>query len=119
MGSVPTQLWSTSDIGNRIGVSRERARQLIAGPDFPDPVQATGRTRLWDPDDVEAWITEHRPEATHDDIAGIGHHLSETTFLGRSPAAGRIFDLLQDAPDDEITDAFDALQELRRRRGIS
>ncbi len=58
---MPTQLISTSDIGRRLGVSRERARQLINGEGFPEPVQEVGRTRLWDPADIERWIETNRP----------------------------------------------------------
>ena len=59
---MPTQLLSTADVGRRLDVSRERARQLIASDDFPAPVQQVGRTRLWDPADIERWIGEHRPD---------------------------------------------------------
>ncbi len=61
IASLPVRLWSTSDIARRLGVGRERARQLIASAAFPAPEHQTGRTRLWNPDLVERWIAEHRP----------------------------------------------------------
>lgn len=63
-------LWSTSDIGRRLGLSRERARQLINTDGFPIHAQQTGRTRLWDPEVVERWITEHRPGDTKEKANG-------------------------------------------------
>jgi len=55
-------LWSTGDIGSRLGISAERARQLSHRDSFPAPVVDRGKVRLWRPDAVEAWITEHRPD---------------------------------------------------------
>lgn len=68
MASLPVRLWSTSDIARRLGVSRERARQLIASADFPAHEHETGRTRLWNPDLVERWIAEHRPGDAKDAV---------------------------------------------------
>ncbi|ADP78362.1 DNA-directed RNA polymerase sigma-70 factor [Pseudofrankia inefficax] len=61
MGDVP-QLWTTKDIGAHLGISRERARQLSHGDDFPAPVGQVGHIRMWSAPDVEAWATEHRPD---------------------------------------------------------
>lgn len=57
ISDVAELLVPTSPTGT---VSRERADQISRRPGFPPPTQ-TGRTgRLWDEDDVAAWIAEHR-----------------------------------------------------------
>jgi predicted DNA-binding transcriptional regulator AlpA len=61
MGDLP-QLWTTKDIAARLGVSRERARQLSHGDDFPRPAGQVGHIRVWSADAIEEWIKEHRPE---------------------------------------------------------
>ncbi|ONH59650.1 hypothetical protein CcI49_17055 [Frankia sp. CcI49] len=62
------QLWTTSDIANRIGTSRERARQLTKTDTFPRPITRglRGAVPFWRPEDVENWITIHRPDAVRD-----------------------------------------------------
>ena len=52
---------TTGDIGRRLGVSRTRAAQLAARPDFPRPARTVGRVRVWHAADIEAWIAVHRP----------------------------------------------------------
>lgn len=54
-------VWRTGAIGRRLGVSRERARQLSHRPDFPRPVGRLDGARAWATDDVEWWIAQHRP----------------------------------------------------------
>ena len=44
-------------IGQMLGVSLQRARQLAAEPGFPEPSQVAGRSRLWHRYEVEAWAT--------------------------------------------------------------
>ena len=61
MAELP-QLWTTKDIGARLGTSRERARQLSHGEDFPAPAGQVGHIRVWSSADVEAWIADHRPD---------------------------------------------------------
>ncbi|ETA00143.1 RNA polymerase subunit sigma-70 [Frankia sp. CcI156] len=56
-------LWTTGDIGRRLGITAERARQLSHRPDFPAPHIDQGTVRLWQPADVETWITQYRPAA--------------------------------------------------------
>lgn len=56
------RLLSTSDVGRRLGVGRERGRQIVNRDDFPDAKQQVGRTRLWRSSDVEKWVAENRPE---------------------------------------------------------
>lgn len=57
ISDVADLLRPTSPTGT---VSRERADQISRRETFPAPKQ-TGRTgRLWDEDEVIAWIAEHR-----------------------------------------------------------
>jgi prophage regulatory protein len=49
------------DIARRLGVSRNRAQQLMARPTFPDAFDELPVGRIWLAADVEAWIAEHRP----------------------------------------------------------
>lgn len=55
-------MWTTGDIGRRLGISAERARQLSHRDGFPAPTVSHGKVRLWRPTDVEAWIKENRPD---------------------------------------------------------
>jgi prophage regulatory protein len=49
------------EIAERLGVSRTRARQLVASKGFPDPcVLRMGS--VWSRTDVEAWIRRNRPQ---------------------------------------------------------
>lgn len=52
----------SGDIAARLGVTRERARQLSHRADFPAPTKTIGTLRAWRSADVEAWIAEHRPD---------------------------------------------------------
>jgi prophage regulatory protein len=53
-----------AEIGRRLGgVSRQRVQQIVNRPDFPKPVKVLDMGKVWDADDVEAWIREHRPES--------------------------------------------------------
>lgn len=43
------------------GVSKTRADQISRYPSFPKPIQQGPRLRIWDRDEVIAWIETHRP----------------------------------------------------------
>jgi predicted DNA-binding transcriptional regulator AlpA len=43
------------EIGQMLGVTLQRAQQLAAQPDFPEPSRTVGRSRLWRRDEVETW----------------------------------------------------------------
>lgn len=53
-----------AEIADLLGVSRQRVDQLSREPDFPAPLSTLRVGRVWNAGDVEAWIAEHRPEAT-------------------------------------------------------
>lgn len=52
---------SLSDIARKLGVTRERVRQLAKEPGFPPHHMQVGRMRYWRPKDIDQWIAEHRP----------------------------------------------------------
>lgn len=50
------------EIGDRLGVSRQRVQQLAARDNFPKPYDELQMGKVWLIKDVEAWIREHRPD---------------------------------------------------------
>ncbi|RLK22617.1 CP4-57 regulatory protein AlpA [Micromonospora sp. M71_S20] len=58
---MPQHLYGTGEIQQRLGVSRERVRQLVQRPDFPRPYDVLRMGTVWRIEDVEAWIREYRP----------------------------------------------------------
>lgn len=49
------QLVSGADVARRLGVSRERVRQLAERDDFPEPLGKIGPAIVWRWADVEQW----------------------------------------------------------------
>jgi prophage regulatory protein len=63
------KLWTTGDIADQLGLTRQRANQLVNDrrQSFPDPFDTLpGGVQVWLIADVEAWIAEHRPEIAQD-----------------------------------------------------
>ena len=57
-------LMGAAEIGARLGgVSRQRVQQIVSRPDFPAPVVVLGMGKVWETDDVEQWIKDHRPRS--------------------------------------------------------
>lgn len=54
------ELVSGAEIGRRLGVSRERVRQLTRREDFPRPLGQVGSAFVWRWDDIDAWRRRHR-----------------------------------------------------------
>ena len=49
-----------TEVGAMLGVSRERARQIIDNyPDFPPPAALVGTRRGWERGHVEQWVSAH------------------------------------------------------------
>ncbi|XTZ14293.1 helix-turn-helix transcriptional regulator [Micromonospora echinospora] len=66
-------LYGPQEIGDRLGVSRERVRQLTLRPDWPAPYDRLAMGTVWRKKDIEEWIRRHRPhlvEADEDEAAG-------------------------------------------------
>lgn len=49
-----------TEIAAMLKVSRQRAGQLVDRSDFPPPVATLAAGRVWNTDDVDEWIKEHR-----------------------------------------------------------
>ena len=57
-------LAGTTEIAAMLGVSKQRASQIIQQPNFPKPVDVLARGGVWRRSDVERWIlrgTDGRP----------------------------------------------------------
>lgn len=64
------RLVALSDIADMLGgVSRTRATEITNRATFPAPIDtvASGKVRVWDRADVEAWIKAHRPHQARDE----------------------------------------------------
>jgi hypothetical protein len=49
-----------SEIAHMLGVTRQRAVQLVGDyPDFPAPTAALAAGRIWEREAVETWIDKH------------------------------------------------------------
>ena len=65
--AVPVQahrdLVNTTDIGDRVGVTREAVRHWVAGKrgpgDFPHPVGSPSDSKVWEWSAVHAWLRHH------------------------------------------------------------
>ncbi|WDZ83047.1 helix-turn-helix transcriptional regulator [Micromonospora cathayae] len=58
---MPRHLYGSGELQRRLGVSRQRVRQLVARPEFPKPYDVLGMGAVWRIDEVEAWIRQYRP----------------------------------------------------------
>jgi prophage regulatory protein len=50
-----------AELAERLGVSKSRVHQIVNHKNFPDPYAELRIGRVWLAEDVEAWISEHRP----------------------------------------------------------
>ncbi|TDC28133.1 DNA-binding protein [Micromonospora sp. WP24] len=55
------RLYGSAELQERLGVSRARIVQITGRPDFPPPFDRLAGGAVWLVEDVEAWISEHRP----------------------------------------------------------
>lgn len=54
-----------AEVGRLLGgLSRQRTYVVTTKPDFPEPVGRLRGGRVWDEDEVRAWITTHRHDLT-------------------------------------------------------
>jgi prophage regulatory protein len=58
VGKHPADLVGVTEIGDLLGVSRQRADQLTRIEAFPEPVAVLSAGRIWRRADVEAWARE-------------------------------------------------------------
>ncbi|MEU8264276.1 AlpA family phage regulatory protein [Micromonospora sp. NPDC048999] len=55
------RLVASQEVQEMLGVSRTRAYQITNSKSFPDPVAVLSVGRIWQAEDVERWIRDHRP----------------------------------------------------------
>lgn len=51
-------LMGAAEIGELLGVSRQRVQQLVSRADFPAPAVELAMGKVWRREDVERWATE-------------------------------------------------------------
>jgi prophage regulatory protein len=61
------RVMGAAEIAERLHVTRQRAYQITARRDFPEPIAHLAMGQVWDTHDVEAWIRERRPELAEGD----------------------------------------------------
>lgn len=67
--SAPRRLFTTGDIADLLGVTRQRALQITNDRrlNFPEPFDTLpGNIQVWLIADVDRWMAEHRPELAED-----------------------------------------------------
>lgn len=52
------------EIGQMLGVSRQRVQQIVSRADFPAPIKVLAMGKIWLTGDVEKWVREHRTALT-------------------------------------------------------
>jgi prophage regulatory protein len=62
------QLVGAAEIGQLLGVSRQRVYQLTSSSDFPEPVATLAMGKVWQTADVRRWATQHG-RVLHEDAA--------------------------------------------------
>lgn len=60
------RLYGTSEIADRLGVTRQRAHVITRQKGFPDPYEDLVMGSVWRIEDVEEWIRANRPEVGQD-----------------------------------------------------
>jgi predicted DNA-binding transcriptional regulator AlpA len=58
------ELWNTAAIAERTGYSRRYVEEkIVARPDFPTPIRATGGKPRWVAAEVVSWFEARREQA--------------------------------------------------------
>lgn len=61
------RLYTTGDIADRLGVTRQRAYHVSRRKGFPEPFDEWGNgLTVWLVEDFDAWVKKHRPELAED-----------------------------------------------------
>jgi hypothetical protein len=60
------RLYGTSEIADRLGVTRQRAHVITRQKGFPEPYEELIMGSVWLREDVEQWIKANRPELAED-----------------------------------------------------
>jgi len=67
--NVPRKLYTTGDIADLLGVTRQRALQVVNDRrlNFPEPFDTLpGNIQVWLIEDVDRWMAKHRPALSED-----------------------------------------------------
>jgi predicted DNA-binding transcriptional regulator AlpA len=64
-----TQFVGLHELAELLGVSRQRADQLVRQTGFPKPAAELKAGRIWKQVEVERWIAKHRPSPSE---GGVG-----------------------------------------------
>ena len=68
MAVDPDKLMGSAEIRIALGgVGETRGLQITGRPDFPRPLKRLAMGQVWDGDEVEAWIAEHRIKDVDDE----------------------------------------------------
>lgn len=59
------RLCGLQEIAQLLGVSKQRVGELAVRPDFPRPLARLACGRIWDLDEVEAWLAAWPRKAGH------------------------------------------------------
>ncbi len=59
MAQTPRYLVGAAEIGQMLGVSRQRVQQITNHRDFPKPYDELAMGKVWKRPAVEAWMREH------------------------------------------------------------
>lgn len=62
-------LMGAREIEDRLGVSRQRVYQLVRRDDFPEPYDEVAMGKVWRIEDIEAWISDHRPALSDTEVS--------------------------------------------------
>jgi predicted DNA-binding transcriptional regulator AlpA len=60
MDGESPRLVGAHEIRKLLGVSRQRVYQIARRADFPRPIAILAQGKIWNVNDVEAWIAAHR-----------------------------------------------------------
>lgn len=67
MTSKPAlDVMGAAEIGQLLGVGRQRVQQLVRTDGFPEPAAVLGMGKVWHADDVRQWVASHRPDRPQD-----------------------------------------------------
>lgn len=59
----PSKHVGITEVGTMLGVSKQRASQIVNSDGFPAPADELAQGRIWTRRKVEAWARKHRPGA--------------------------------------------------------
>lgn len=55
------RIMGAAEVRDRLGIGRTRLVELMRRASFPQPIKKLSAGYIWDGDEIEQWIAEHRP----------------------------------------------------------